>query len=294
MWQERGGVAVLITQHIRAMRGGAQGHLMLGADDDLYVVKFQNNPQAMRVLANEFLATRLADAVGLSVPPCDVVEVTPWLVQTTSELMVKLEHGTVACKAGLQFGSKFVGGLMPGQVTDYLPEALLAEVKNLVEFAGMLLIDKWTCNVNGRQGVFVRKGREKKYSAVFVDQGYCFNAGEWVFRDSALRGVFPRNAVYSHVTGWESFEPWLSRIEAMEAERVWGIAEAVPPEWYGGDRADMEGLMERLLARKKLVRGLVDAFRESDRDPFPNWGKKAGAMGAEFRLPAAIGSRRLQ
>ena len=47
----------------------------------------------------------------------------------------------------------------------------------------------------------------------FIDQGYCFNAGEWDFPDSALRGVFARNFVYQHVCGWESFEPWLSRIE---------------------------------------------------------------------------------
>ncbi len=31
------------------------------------------------------------------------------------------------------------------------------------------------------------------------------------------------------------------------AETLWGIAEAVPPEWYGGDPALMERLMERLL-----------------------------------------------
>jgi hypothetical protein len=38
-------LAVLAVQHIRRMRGGAQGQLMLGADGHVYVVKFQNNPQ---------------------------------------------------------------------------------------------------------------------------------------------------------------------------------------------------------------------------------------------------------
>ena len=58
------------------MRGGAQSHLMLGSDGNLYVVKFQNNPQHMRVLANELLATRLAEAIGSFGTSCDVIEVT--------------------------------------------------------------------------------------------------------------------------------------------------------------------------------------------------------------------------
>ena len=57
-------MAVLAVQAIRRMRGGAQSQLMLGADGKLWVVKFQNNPQHLRVLANELIATRLAEAVG--------------------------------------------------------------------------------------------------------------------------------------------------------------------------------------------------------------------------------------
>jgi hypothetical protein len=269
------------------MRGGAQGHLMLGSDELLYVVKFQNNPQAIRVLANDFLATRLAQVVGLSVPRCEVIEVTPWLIETTPELRIKLAHSEKPCRAGLQFGSQFVGGLMPGQVVDYLPEAMLLETKNLIEFAGMLVIDKWTCNVNGRQAVFVRKGRESRYTVVFIDQGYCFNAAAWELKDVPLRGVFPRNVAYGYVTGWDNFEPWLSRVEEMDESTIGKIADMVPQEWYGGDLADMERLVEQLFKRRMLIRDLVAAFRDSDREPFPNWGKKPGELDSvtfrEFR-----------
>ena len=34
------------------------------SDGNFYVVKFRNNPQHLRVLANEFLATRLAEVRG--------------------------------------------------------------------------------------------------------------------------------------------------------------------------------------------------------------------------------------
>jgi hypothetical protein len=47
------------VQHVRRMRGGSQSHLMRASDGHFYVVKFQNNPQHLRVLANEMFATRL-------------------------------------------------------------------------------------------------------------------------------------------------------------------------------------------------------------------------------------------
>src|SRR5580693_6868749 len=136
----------MAIQHVRRMRGGAQGHLMLASDGQFYVVKFRNNPQHVRVLANELLATRLGAAIGLTVPHSDVIEVTEWLIQNTPELSHELKGGSERCRAGLQFGSQLVGGLMPGQVVDYLPEQLLLETRNLKEFAGILALDKWTCN----------------------------------------------------------------------------------------------------------------------------------------------------
>lgn len=273
------------------MRGGAQSQLMLGADGKLWVVKFQNNPQHLRVLANELIATRLAAAVGLSVPNSDVVEVTQWLIANTPGMRVEgLAERSRPYTAGLHFGSQFVGGLMPGQVLDYLPEPQLEEVRNLREFAGMLCIDKWTGNSNGRQAVFERRPRERRYRASFIDQGFCFNGGEWTFPDSPLRGVYQRNNVYAAVTGWESFEPWLSRVEAMRAEALWRIAEIVPPEWYAGDVPALEHLMEQLLARRERVRELIAAFRDSNRNPFPMWNASASVtVPRQFAEVGALG-----
>ncbi|HEY6445434.1 MAG TPA: HipA family kinase [Acidobacteriaceae bacterium] len=270
-------MAVQLVQQIRKMRGGAQSHLMLGADGNAWIVKFQNNPQHLRVLPNELLATRLAGLAGLTVPQCDVVEVTPWLIERTAELEMDFGSRRERCRPGLQFGSQLVGGLMPGHAADYLPEEQLLEVRNLHEFAGALAFDKWTCNANGRQALFYRKGREKRYGATFIDQGFCFNAGEWRFIDAPLRGVYARNAVYREVTGWESFEPWLSRIEGLDPQQIWAVAETVPPEWYEQDAAILESLVERLIERRPRVRELIQTFRESSRQPFPKWERAGGA-----------------
>jgi hypothetical protein len=257
---------------------------MLGADGHVYVVKFQNNPQHVRVLANEFLATRLAAAAGLSAPEVELIDVSSWLVDNTAELEMDLGKTREKCKPGLQFGSRFVGGLMPGQVMDFLPEEQLAEVRNLGEFAGILALDKWTGNANGRQAVFARKQRERRYRAVFIDYGYCFHAGEWRFEDAPLRGVYYRNDVYREVSGWESFEPWLTRMETMPADTVWEAANEVPPEWYGGDLSEMEALVEKLLARRSRIRELIEGFGRSDRGPFPKWVRDGKKVEEEWKM----------
>jgi hypothetical protein len=272
-------LAVLAVQQIRRMRGGAQGQLMLGADGHLYVVKFQNNPQHTRVLANEFLASRLALAAGLTVPQAELVEVSSWLIENTPELEMELgSQRRERCRPGLQFGSRYAGGTMPGQVMDYLPDEQLAEVKNLGEFAGMLALDKWTGNANGRQAVFTKRQRERGYKAVFIDFGYCFHAGDWLFEDLPLRGVYFRNTVYQEIREWNSFEPWLTRMETMAAETVWAAANEIPPEWYGSDLGEMEALVEKLLARRSRIRELIEGFARSDRKPFPKWGEGGGKI----------------
>jgi hypothetical protein len=255
------------------MRGGAQSHLMRADDEQYYVVKFQNNPQHVRVLANEFLAARLAERVGLPVPRGEVIEVGEWLIANTPELHVQLAGQKLPCRPGLQFGSRYAVDPRVGQVFDYLPEEVLPRVRNLDAFAGVLAFDKWTCNANGRQAVFCRKARERNYSAAFIDFGHCFNHGEWTFPDSPLRGVYMRNAVYAGVTGWAAFEPWLQRIEEFDEKTLWQCADGIPPEWYGADWEALERLCETLLKRRSRVRELIESFRDSSRTPFPDWGE---------------------
>jgi hypothetical protein len=263
---------VRAVQQVRRMRGGAQAHLMRCSDEEFYVVKFQNNPQHPRVLANEYLASRLAQLVGLPVPEPRIVEVDKWLIENTPDLTILLAGRCIPCHAGLSFGSRYV--LDPTnehcQVFDFLPETMFGKIKEVGRFAGMLAFDKWTANADGRQCAFYRRAHQRKYQVAFIDHGYCFNAGEWTFVDSPLRGVYARNVVYEGVTGWRSFEPWLSRIEGLESQEIFAICDEIPVEWYG-DWDDLARLAEQLYQRRTDARKLISDFRESSRSPFPNW-----------------------
>ena len=133
------------------------------------------------------------------------------------------------------------------------------------------MLDKWTANSDGRQAVFSKRAKQRRYTATFIDQGYCFNAGEWTFPDSPLRGVFARNCVYSHVTGWNAFEPALTRAEEMSIDAIWQIAREIPAEWYEFDSAELERLVEAIFNRRSAIRSLIQVFRTSSRNPFPQW-----------------------
>src|SRR5579863_1913001 len=280
----------LAVEHVRRMRGGAQAQLMRCDDEAYYIVKFQNNPQHLRILANEMLATRLAARLGLSVPQVDVIEVRRELISYTPDLVMQLGLGRKPCAAGKQFGSQFPGHPARLTVHDFLPDEQLGAVGNLSDFLGVLVFDKWTCNTNGRQAIFFRDPAGHAgaadsaagsgtasgytatgYTAMMIDFGFCFNAGEWDFPDAPLRGLYARHHVYDGVAGMESFEPWLVRLENQITERVLGEEAAqIPPEWYAGDWNELERLLERLYGRRQRVREMLLSARNSGREPFPN------------------------
>src|SRR5258708_14165641 len=62
-------------EYCRRMRGGTQAHLMRCSDEKYYVVKFPNNPQGIRILANELLGGRLAARLVLPLAVAPVVTV---------------------------------------------------------------------------------------------------------------------------------------------------------------------------------------------------------------------------
>ena len=279
------------VQHLRPLRGGAQSHLLKASDGACYVTKFQNNPQHIRVLANEMLATNLGLALGLPMPRVEVIEVSDWLIEHTEGLRIQLGGSRIPCRSGKQLGSLYVGCDSPGMSFDYLPRELLERVLNVEDFPRVLVLDKWSCNSDGRQAIFCRKApRSQRYAATFIDQGYCFNASEWTFPDSPLRGAYANNCVYEAVMGWEAFEPALTRAEEMDSDTIWRCAAEIPEEWYEGDRDGLNRLMDALRHRRGAIRKLIGEFRRSSRNPFPNWRESP----ANSAMPLAARDRSLE
>ena len=65
------------------------------------------------------------------------------------------------------------------------------------------------------------------------------------------------------------------------------------PSRTQGDVAALEGLVKKLIERRSRLRDLITEFRESSRQPFPNWERAAGeGRGGWMSTGAASGMGR--
>lgn len=258
-------VPLYAVRYVRRLNGGTQAHLMQASDGDLYAVKFQNNPFSVRVLASEFLATRLGLWLGLPMAQVDVIEVPDWLInRELLRIEIDDRKRLVRCASGRQLALRYVS-----HVLEPLSEVSLKYVTNRLDFVRVLPFDQWAANCDNRQAVFTQQ-KKHHYRAVFIDQHNCFNAGRWTFPDFPHYGTYDHE-VYSEVTGWFWFEPILSRIETITRFDLWKIATEIPPEWYQHDSDALSRLIERIYKHRLSVRQRIDKFRLSTANPFPKW-----------------------
>ena len=102
-------MSIKAIKNISQVRGGSQARIMLADDGKKYVVKFMGNPQSTRVLANDYLACRLARMIGLSVPEPVIILVDEETI-VEQQITFTLAGRAVAACPGHQFGSVLVTG----------------------------------------------------------------------------------------------------------------------------------------------------------------------------------------
>lgn len=266
---------------IRKMRGGAQAHLLETEDGGFYVVKFTGNPQHRRVLVNEWIASVILKYLQIASPDVSLIEITPDFLTKNSEVSLRLGQRQIQVETGWHFGSRYPGDPALISVYDFLPDALLAQLHNLQDFAGCFVFDKWTCNADGRQSVFHRaetktlgagsSPRRRGFRALMIDHGFIFNGPHWDFPDSPVQGIYPRRAVYDHVTSLDSFQPWLDRVRYFPEQVIDEAMRQIPPQWITGEDIQLEQMLEKLMRRCRYIVDLVNDARAAKTNPFANW-----------------------
>jgi hypothetical protein len=298
LFAHAGFMPITARRLIRKMRGGAQAHLIEAGDGHCYVVKFRNNPQHRRILVNEWIGSVFLKYLGISTPETAIVELSEEFLREHPDTHIQLGSSRRAVEPGWHFGSRFPGSPSRDVVYDFLPDALLDKVENVVEFRGALAFDKWMGNADSRQAVFFR-ARLKEWLpdsaahplrlglvAQMVDNGYVFEGPHWNLPDSPLLGLYFRPTVYSGVRGLEDFQPWLDRIVNFPEEVVDQALKQIPPVWLDGEEDGLTRLLEKLMKRRQRVPELIADSRAAKGNPFPNWMESKGtAPGAPHEAP---------
>ncbi len=279
------------------MRGGAQAHLLECDDGCFYVVKFLNNPQHRRILINEHISSLFLQFLDISVPKTAVINASREFLAENPEIYFQMGHRRQPIEPGWHFGSCYPGDPARVTVYDFLPDVLLDKVENLKEFCGVLAFDKWMGNADARQAIFFRarlkplwkrsvaasseRPGERRgegpgpprmgFVAEMMDHGYVFDGPGWSFSDSPLQGLYFRPQVYRQVRSYDDFQPWLDRILHFPEEIVDRTLKQIPSQWLGGEEAELEKLLTRLLARSKRVPDLIREAQHGRVNPFPHW-----------------------
>jgi|SRR5579871_89873 len=275
---------ITARRHVRKMRGGAQSHLIEASDGRFYIVKFQNNPQHRRILVNEMVSGILLKHLQISSADTAVIAVSEEFLRENPEVCIELGTRKIPVSTGWQFGSLYPGDPARVAVYDFVPDKLLDRVRNLEDFLGVLVFDKWVSNADGRQAVFFR-ARVKEwiqgageahpltmgFIAMMIDHGFAFNGPEWNFVDSPVQGLYSRKQVYSGVQSLAQFEPWLERVTNFPEEVVDRACKQIPVEWMAGEEDQFEGMLTQLMRRRKRVPDLLLDARRAKVNPFGNW-----------------------
>src|SRR6476660_8017527 len=130
-------------RHIRKMRGGAQSHLLEADDGQFYIVKFQNNPQHRRILVNELVASVFLKYLQVASADAALIHVSEESLRKQPDVSSELGTKRIPASAGRQFGSRYPGDPSKIAVYDFVPDTLLHKVRNLSDFLGVLVFDKW-------------------------------------------------------------------------------------------------------------------------------------------------------
>jgi len=265
------------------MRGGAQSHLLEADDGNHYVVKFLNNPQHRRILVNELIACLFLRYLQLAAPEPAIISVSEEFLSNNPDVFIELGSRRTRVTPGWHFGSRFPGDPDRTAVYDFLPDAMLPQVNNLAHFLGVLALDKWMGNADARQAIYFRARvsewvsaasappRKLGFIACMIDQGFVFNGPHWEFPDAPLQGLAARPVVYRDVRSLDDFQPWLDQVVHFPEEVVDQARRQVPTQWLGGDEAALDELLEKLLARRRRVPGLLEDCRRARASLFPNW-----------------------
>ena len=258
--------------YIQTLRSRTPTYLFLCSGGTRCLVKAYRPTETRRPIS-AFIASRLARRLGIPTPEWTTVTIADTLLTGTPEIANLLRSPTGDTVRSYP-ASYYAGAAHQSKLMDFLPKAYLESLTNLNDFLHLFALDLWCSHSGSLQAVFERATVAAGYRATFLGRDSTFGGGTLCFRDSPLNGIYDRREVYAHVTGWESFEPFLTNLIEISPDSIWSAIENLPFEWNVRYAADLHLLVNGLVSRRSLIRHLIAQSKSEVPCLFPAWTRK--------------------
>ena len=247
----------------RMPKGSSRPQLILFSDGRQYIVKFKNNPvQGTRALINEYVAGRLAQLLGLPVPPFKIVYIGKRFFRENPGL---LRYGF---RPGHQFASEYIPDCLKKIDRESLPNLNIVNRKHL---AGIIVFDQWVNNVDRRRSnILLRPTPEHGYQLYMIDQGHSFSYYDyWTHRRGcrwtpAMLRHLPQKLKFNAFYRWcrrlsrkEDFVHYLDKIQQLPDDQIRRVIASIPKDW-NVSRVERKALYDYLIRAKKMLPDLID------------------------------------
>lgn len=235
---------------IKELRGGSRPILVLGSDGAEYVVKHARNPQGRNVAFNESVGNELYKLCGLPIAEWTRIWVSEDFLGEFPQCWPAAGAEEAKVGAGFCFGSKsLVRADRP--IFEILSGGMIGRISNREEFWTAWLVDALCGHTDVRQALFLQ-GEDRRLTAYFIDHGHLLggpNGTDWR-NEAACRYLDPR--VYTDLERWDG-DAVLERLNALETERLWSAAKALPEDWVTPTALErLEQLAQRVSNRSEM------------------------------------------
>jgi hypothetical protein len=255
---------IAVRKIIRRMKGGSQSRLVEGEDRAKYVMKCFNNPQGVRTLINEVIASHVFRQLNINVPELQILDLSEEVLRASEFPTFAVGKKNVPLVPGCHLGSKCPVDLDKTAVFEFLPVRLLDHVVNVADLGRTYIVDRLYCNHDTRQVIFTKCKRAPAlaFKAFMIDNGYFFGGAQWYLYDTT---TVTRRPIYFD----NMFDPALLTDNAdvlkflVEfASTDWQqLLRAMPPQWLRS-----ENVVALNVVQKKLIKGLPSMIGNLERE----------------------------
>ncbi len=235
------------------IKNGCTRPYYITCDDGFpYAVKFKENPEGLRVLANEYVCAKLAEILELPLASPRLIQVDTTFVQDYGPEIS--DHIEDSITPGVHFGTKKVKKAFQISNTQMLEKALNVEC-----IPEVILFDQIICNrdrdSNGGNLIF----DATKMEIVVIDHTHAFDLGPiWQSTDLKQRIgnpfelMDPTGYVYSKlvpfIRGNNPFNNIMGKLPRLNSSVIRDIINSIPDEWEVNEE-EKKVLHEYLLDR---------------------------------------------